>query len=105
METFTPTVILLDLSMPEMDGWEMNRHLKENSVTANIPVIAFSTDTDTAGNGVYLLSFPPEIEVARVVELLHRLRILRVEPRHLHEHVVVDEHAVAVLARRVGVVR
>jgi len=30
------------------------------------PMIAFSTDTSVAGNGVYLLSFPPEAEVARV---------------------------------------
>tara|TARA_R110002096_G_scaffold238532_5_gene430021 strand:+ start:465 stop:1760 length:1296 start_codon:yes stop_codon:yes gene_type:complete len=44
---------------------------------ANIPVIAFSTDTDTAGNGVYLLSFPPEIEVARVVEYASRQGVER----------------------------
>jgi branched-chain amino acid transport system substrate-binding protein len=44
---------------------------------ANIPVIAFSTDTDTAGNGVYLLSFPPELEVARVVEYASRQGVER----------------------------
>jgi len=44
---------------------------------ANIPVIAFSTDTDTAGNGVYLLSFPPELEVARVVEYASRQGVQR----------------------------
>lgn len=38
----------------------------------NIPVVAFSTDADAAGNGVYLLSFPPDIEVARVVEFVSR---------------------------------
>jgi len=32
------------------------------------PVIAFSTDQTIAGGGVYLLSFPPEAEVRRVVE-------------------------------------
>jgi len=32
------------------------------------PVLAFSTDQTVAGNGVYLLSFPPEAEVQRVVE-------------------------------------
>lgn len=32
------------------------------------PVIAFSTDQSVAGNGVYLLSFPPEAEVQRVTE-------------------------------------
>ncbi len=39
---------------------------------ADIPVIAFSTDTATAGDGVYLLSFPPEIEVQRIVEYAAR---------------------------------
>ncbi len=38
----------------------------------NIPVIAFSTDAEAAGNGVYLLSFPPDIEVARLVEYVSR---------------------------------
>ena len=32
-----------------------------------VPVIAFSTDISTAGNGVYLLSFQPENEVRRTV--------------------------------------
>lgn len=35
---------------------------------ANVPVIAFSTDQDVAGNGTYLLSFPPEAEVKRIVD-------------------------------------
>jgi len=35
---------------------------------ANVPLIAFSSDVDSAGDGVYLLSFPPEIEVARVTD-------------------------------------
>ncbi|GGB79905.1 penicillin-binding protein activator [Glycocaulis alkaliphilus] len=34
---------------------------------ANVPVMSFSTDTSVAGGGVYLLSFPPEEEVRRVV--------------------------------------
>lgn len=37
-----------------------------------VPVIAFSTDENAAGNGVYLLSFPPDIEVARLVEFVSR---------------------------------
>ena len=34
----------------------------------NVPVIAFSTDQSVAGSGTYLLSFPPEAEVARIVD-------------------------------------
>ncbi len=42
MESYMPTVILLDLSMPEMDGWEMHKRLKANTDTATIPVIALT---------------------------------------------------------------
>ena len=34
---------------------------------AGVPVVAFSSDREVAGNGVYLLSFQPEPEVERVV--------------------------------------
>jgi len=34
----------------------------------NVPVIAFSTDTNVAANGVYLLSFLPESDVDRIVQ-------------------------------------
>src|SRR5579863_1988674 len=34
----------------------------------NVPVIAFSTDTNVAAHGVYLLSFLPESDVARVMQ-------------------------------------
>jgi branched-chain amino acid transport system substrate-binding protein len=36
--------------------------------TRNIPVIAFSTDTNAAARGVYLLSFLPESDVERIVQ-------------------------------------
>lgn len=35
---------------------------------ANVPLIAFSSDMQSAGDGVYFLSFPPEIEIARVTD-------------------------------------
>ena len=35
---------------------------------ANVPVIAFSTDRNVAAEGIYLLSFLPDQEVARVVD-------------------------------------
>ena len=34
----------------------------------NVPVIAFSSDSQVAGDGVYLLSFPPEAEISRVTQ-------------------------------------
>ena len=41
-ETQSPQVILLDLLMPEMDGYEVMKKLKSNPDTANIPVILFT---------------------------------------------------------------
>ena len=36
--------------------------------TAQIPMIAFSSDLQSRGQGVYLLSFPPELEVSRITD-------------------------------------
>jgi len=38
----TPSFILLDLSMPIMDGWEMLKQIRTNPKTQNIPVIALT---------------------------------------------------------------
>ncbi|HET6522787.1 MAG TPA: response regulator [Geminicoccaceae bacterium] len=37
-----PDLILMDLSLPVMDGWEATRRLKEGGATRAIPVIALS---------------------------------------------------------------
>jgi two-component system cell cycle response regulator DivK len=37
-----PAVIVMDLSMPQMDGWEAIRHLRQDPLTAEIPIIALS---------------------------------------------------------------
>jgi len=35
-------IILMDLSLPVMDGWEATRRIKANSATQGIPVIALT---------------------------------------------------------------
>ena len=37
-----PDLILMDLALPRLDGWETTRHLKANPVTRHIPVVAFT---------------------------------------------------------------
>ena len=38
----TPDIILMDLSLPVMDGWEATRRLKADQRTAHIPVVALT---------------------------------------------------------------
>jgi CheY-like chemotaxis protein len=40
-----PDAILMDLSLPRLDGWEATRRLKSNPATSDIPVIAFTAHT------------------------------------------------------------
>lgn len=39
-------LILLDINMPEMSGFETLKHFKENSLTKDIPIIFLTSDTD-----------------------------------------------------------
>jgi len=41
-EAESPDLILLDVMMPGMDGYEVARHLRANSFTAHIPIIMFT---------------------------------------------------------------
>ena len=40
--TLMPDLILMDLSLPGMDGWEATRQLKADERTRNIPVVALT---------------------------------------------------------------
>ena len=39
---FTPEAIVMDLSLPRLDGWEAMRRLKADPATKHIPVIALT---------------------------------------------------------------
>ena len=41
-ETLMPDIILMDLALPRMDGWEATRRLKGNDRTRHIPVVALT---------------------------------------------------------------
>ncbi len=70
-----PTVILLDLVMPEIDGLMVLRFLRANPQTREIPVLVLSTKEEVslkgeafaAGASDYLIKFPDPIElIARI---------------------------------------
>lgn len=70
-----PNLILLDIKMPEMDGYQVLKYLRGDSATAEIPVI-FVTAAAEAGDDIkgmalgaddYLLKpVVPELLIARV---------------------------------------
>lgn len=70
-----PALILLDIVMPEMDGYEVCRRLKENSVTADIPVIFLTgcTDAEEVVQGFTLGAVDYVTKPFRSSELLARV--------------------------------
>lgn len=47
LQTHPPALILLDIQMPVMDGFEVCRQIKANGATANIPIIFITARSDT----------------------------------------------------------
>lgn len=41
-KTHQPDLILMDMSLPEVDGWEASRLLKADQATRHIPIIALT---------------------------------------------------------------
>ena len=46
LKVITPDIILLDINMPDVDGYEIIKELKENKYYVNIPVIFFTGNND-----------------------------------------------------------
>jgi two-component system cell cycle response regulator DivK len=42
LKTCDPTIIVMDIQLPGMDGWELTRRLNRNIATSHIPVIALT---------------------------------------------------------------
>ncbi|MBD5504666.1 MAG: response regulator [Lachnospiraceae bacterium] len=46
LQTVIPDLVLLDIRMHEMDGYEVLKHMKEDPKTAAVPVILLTADTE-----------------------------------------------------------
>ncbi|MDP3819398.1 MAG: Hpt domain-containing protein [Methylotenera sp.] len=45
LQLITPDIILTDIEMPRMDGFEFSRHVRDNEKTSQIPLIVISSRT------------------------------------------------------------
>jgi len=81
VKTETPDLIVLDLMLPDMDGLEVARRLKDNPHTKNVPIVMLTAKGEEAdivtglelGADDYVTKpFSPRILLARVRAVLRR---------------------------------
>jgi len=71
-----PDLILMDLSLPEMDGWSATRQIKSNPATKSIPIIALTAHALVsdrkraldAGCDDYIIKPIDMVELVRIVD-------------------------------------
>ena len=73
----TPDIILLDMSLPVMDGWDAAKHLKNNDVTKSIPIIAltahaFSTDRNRVFEAGCNEFYTKPVKQAKLIEVIEK---------------------------------
>jgi len=73
-----PDLILMDMSLPEIDGWEATRRLKANPLTKPIPVVALTAhalkqDQDKAMQAGCDGFHPKPIEIEELINLIQKL--------------------------------
>jgi CheY-like chemotaxis protein len=74
----TPDLILMDMSLPVMDGWEATRTLKGDETTRAIPVVALtahamSTDREKALEAGCDAYETKPVELPRLLETMEKL--------------------------------
>ncbi len=72
-----PDLILMDMSLPEIDGWEATRQLKADPLTGAIPVVALTAHAMSADRDLALAAGCDDydtkpIEFPRLLEKIER---------------------------------
>jgi PAS domain S-box-containing protein len=96
-ERVRPTIILLDLVMPELDGMVLLERLRQHRVTSQTPIVMLSTEDNpqvkarafAIGASNYLVKLPDRVEmVARL--RYHARNFLRVTRKAHHKETCLD---------------
>lgn len=75
VEKVMPSLILLDIRLPGIDGYEVCSRLRANPITAEIPVVFLTADTDRGSESKGLLSGAVDYITKPVDPDLVRLRV------------------------------
>jgi len=75
LQNIEPHLIMMDLALPEMDGWETLAKVRANSAIAHIPVVAITAyhsvnveeDAQQAGFNAY---FPKPLDTNKIIQRL-----------------------------------
>jgi len=83
--TERPDLVLMDMSLPVLDGWEAAQRLKTNPETRSIPVIALTAHAMTADRQRALAAGCDDydtkpVELPRLLEKMERLLQRRQSP-------------------------
>lgn len=73
-----PDLILMDLGLPGIDGWEATRQLKNESATRHIPIIVLSAHAMTNDRELALAAGGDEFDTkpVRFQQLLEKIELL-----------------------------
>jgi two-component system sensor histidine kinase/response regulator len=105
-----PDIILLDIMMPDMDGFEVCRRLKENPKLTDIPIIFISALNDTkdivraltTGGVDYIIKpFRAEEVIARVkthIQIHQQSIVLRKQSKELHELIATKDKFFSIIS-------
>jgi CheY-like chemotaxis protein len=113
-DPFSIDVVLLDIMMPELDGYEVLQSLKEGERTRHLPVIMISAIEEVAsvircikaGAADYLTKpFNPEILHARLASTLAEKRLRDIEREYLQQVQILTDAAAAMESGEYGSVQ
>jgi DNA-binding response OmpR family regulator len=87
IQEIQPDLVLLDLMMPDMDGWEVYQHMRNDDLMSQIPVIVITAKAQSIDkvlglqiakvNDYVTKPFGPKELMARVERVLHDTGRLR----------------------------